>query len=437
MNRQPQAAQEPGDQPQQAPAAADGFGAAGGAIAPGQAAAPQRQQQQQQPGAGAAAEGLPAKGGRGKQQGRAQQQQKQPGPGSPAAKPGTYSHNGRQLRPRLARMEGLEELDEALGDCGDDEEALAERLMTQLQGLTVRQQQLYGIWDSADPDAGRRAFVARWRQRHADRRALVAGVTDGATPPQERMGLRTSYILKWRKILFSCPTCWLLPGLCVCSRMARFAPAKTQVVVCAHHGEWGSASNSGCVLPTSLEGAEMLLYGHPDHDRRLQELVNDPTRVTALLWPGADALLPSELCAEAEARGLGGRLTVVALDATWGNARRMHGSFPPGTLTVRLPPESTLKENKLSLLRPVRRYRGDLESGRVSTVEAVASLLYELEGDEAMYRGLLDNLKVKVDACRIQKNRSTVYGTEGMAGGKAAGRPLGSPPPAGVATAEA
>lgn len=133
LNRQPQAAQEPGDQPQQAPAAADGFGAAGGAIAPGQAAAPQRQQQQQQPGAGAAAEGLPAKGGRGKQQGRAQQQQKQPGPGSPAAKPGTYSHNGRQLRPRLARMEGLEELDEALGDCGDDEEALAERLMTQLQ----------------------------------------------------------------------------------------------------------------------------------------------------------------------------------------------------------------------------------------------------------------------------------------------------------------
>ncbi len=61
----------------------------------------------------------------------------------------------------------------------------------------MKQQQLYGIWDPADPDAGRRAFVARWRQRHADRRALVAGVTDGATPPQERMGLRTSYILKW------------------------------------------------------------------------------------------------------------------------------------------------------------------------------------------------------------------------------------------------
>lgn len=26
--------------------------------------------------------------------------------------------------------------------------------------------------------------------------------------------------------------------------------------------------------------------GPQDHDRRLQELVNDPTRVTALLWPG-------------------------------------------------------------------------------------------------------------------------------------------------------
>ncbi len=39
--------------------------------------------------------------------------------------------------------------------------------------------------------------------------------------------------------------------------------------------------------------------------------------------------------------------------------------------------------------------------------------------------------------CRIQKNRSTVYGTDDRAGGKAAGRPPGSPRPADVATAEA
>ncbi|PNH03879.1 hypothetical protein TSOC_010024, partial [Tetrabaena socialis] len=92
----------------------------------------------------------------------------------------------------------------------------------------------------------------------------------------------------------------------------------------------------------------------------------------------ADSLLPEELVALAAERSEG-RLTVIALDASWANARRMHGSFPKATPTVRLPPETILKENKLSLLRPVRQYRGNLENGRVSTVEAVASLLFELE----------------------------------------------------------
>ncbi|EFJ43208.1 hypothetical protein VOLCADRAFT_121460 [Volvox carteri f. nagariensis] len=307
-------------------------------------------------------------------------------------------------------MENGDELDELLAGVYENEDELVAKLMQQLQGLSHKQQRLYGIWDG-NPDAGKRAFVEQWRRRHAERRAMVAAMRDPSRDPTERMALRTSYILRWRKVLFSCPNCWLLPGLCVCGRMGRYFPQKTRVVVHAHHGEWGSASNSGCILPASLEGSEILLYGHPDHDVAMREILNDTSRTTALLWPGSDSLLPEGLAALAGQR-TEGRITVVALDATWGNARRMQGWFPKGTLTVRLPPESTLKENKLSLLRPVRRYRGDLESGRVSTVEAVASLLYELEGDEAMYRGLLDNLKIKVDACRLQKNRTLVYDTQ-------------------------
>ncbi|KAG2491562.1 hypothetical protein HYH03_010131 [Edaphochlamys debaryana] len=309
---------------------------------------------------------------------------------------------------RPSRVASEEDIDELLSG---DESELMDRLASQLQGLSFKQQEMYGIWNPEDPEAGRRTFLEQWRQRHADRRAMVAGLADPAVPPQERMALRASYIHRWRKILFSCPTCWLLPGLCVCGRLQRFATQHTKVVIHAHHGEWGSASNSGAILGPCLEGTEVLLYNYPDHDTRLRELLADPTRTTALLWPGADSLLPSELSAIARER-TGGCVTVVALDATWSNARRMQGWFPRGTLTVKLPAESTLKENKLSLLRPVRRYRGDLESGRVSTVEAVASLLLELEGDEALYRGLLDNLKIKVDACRLQKNRTLVYDTQ-------------------------
>ncbi|KAG2438394.1 hypothetical protein HYH02_010849 [Chlamydomonas schloesseri] len=379
---------------------------------------PQPQPQPQQAGGAVHLKGH-RKGPGGSGQATRAKHQQQHGPQG-AAPGGGGGGKGKGV-PRLAKMQdggGLEALlgGEGAGEGEEgvfaNEEELVAKLMTQLQGLSHKQQKMYGIWDeAAGADAGRVAFVEQWRKRHAERRAMVAALSDPSRDPRERMSLRTDYILKWRKVLFSCPTCWLLPGLCVCGRMQRFAPKKTRVVVHAHHGEWGSASNSGSILPLSLEGSEMLLYGHPDHDERLRAMLADTSRTVALLWPGADSLLPEQLQAVAEERS-GGQVTVVALDATWGNARRMQGWFPKGTLTVKLPPESTLKENKLSLLRPVRKYRGDLESGRVSTVEAVASLLFELEGDEPMYRGLLENLKIKVDACRLQKNRTLVYDTQ-------------------------
>ena len=51
---------------------------------------------------------------------------------------------------------------------------------------------------------------------------------------------------------------------------------------------------------------------------------------------------------------------------------------------------------------------------RVSTLEAVAALLRELEGGaegHAVYQGLLDSLRVKVDAMCVQKNRPPAYNT--------------------------
>jgi hypothetical protein len=34
------------------------------------------------------------------------------------------------------------------------------------------------------------------------------------------------------------------------------------------------------------------------------------------------------------------------------------------------------------------------------------------QGDEALYQGLLSNLRIKVDACRLQKHRPLVYDTQ-------------------------
>jgi DTW domain-containing protein YfiP len=65
-----------------------------------------------------------------------------------------------------------------------------------------------------------------------------------------------------------------------------------------------------------------------------------------------------------------------------------------------------------SLFRPLRKYQGNAaQNGRVCTLEAVAGALLALEGDEAMYDGLLHALKLKVDAMRRQKHMEEVYGT--------------------------
>jgi hypothetical protein len=65
-----------------------------------------------------------------------------------------------------------------------------------------------------------------------------------------------------------------------------------------------------------------------------------------------------------------------------------------------------------SLFRPLRKYQGNAaQNGRVCTLEAVAGALLALEGDEAVYDGLLHALKLKVDAMRRQKHMEEVYGT--------------------------
>lgn len=49
--------------------------------------------------------------------------------------------------------------------------------------------------------------------------------------------------------------------------------------------------------------------------------------------------------------------------------------------------------------------------GRVSTLEAVVAMLRELGEPESTCEGLLDNLRLKVDALRIQNHKEQAYGT--------------------------
>ena len=185
--------------------------------------------------------------------------------------------------------------------------------------------------------------------------------------------------------------------------------------------------------------------------------LEDPSAPPILLWPSVDALTPAELLASrhqphfaaaspSEGRGVdpeagaaapwagrGGegeagaipaaaaplppRYTLVVIDSTWSGAKRMHLHLPgPGVLPrVRLPPEAVGNGAK-SLLAPVRAYAGDLDIGRVCTLEAVAAMLRELGEPQELVDALHENLRLKVDALRAQKGQESWYGTAGHGG---------------------
>lgn len=93
-----------------------------------------------------------------------------------------------------------------------------------------------------------------------------------------------------------------------------------------------AGSNTGCLCAASLAGAQLLMRGHAPHDAQLAALLSDPSITTALLWPGEGALEPQELLALARER-TGGRIALVAVDATWGCALRMRRKYPAGVFS--------------------------------------------------------------------------------------------------------
>ena len=108
----------------------------------------------------------------------------------------------------------------------------------------------------------------------------------------------------------------------------------------------------------------------------------------------------------------------MAMDATWGSARKMVNRLPPTLTKVKLHADS-FGDGGFSLLRPVRKYDGDAAE-RYCTFEAACAALLELgvwgpptsEEALALRAKQLVNLKAKVDGLLVYKNRSTVYAAE-------------------------
>ena len=179
-----------------------------------------------------------------------------------------------------------------------------------------------------------------------------------------------------------------------------------------HHDEWGLSSNTGKLVELTMEPARVLMKGLPEHDDELAALVEDESVETCVLWPSAAERAggSSEGGGEdrdGEAGGAGRdhvtleavqamlasgrRVVIIAVDASWRNARRMVRKLPPSRVRrLSLKAEALYGDGgpRPSLLAPLRAYNGAMrtelggsERSCVCTLEAVVAAVRALGHD--------------------------------------------------------
>jgi DTW domain-containing protein YfiP len=139
---------------------------------------------------------------------------------------------------------------------------------------------------------------------------------------------------------------------------------RTRIVIVRHHLERFRSSNSGRLANLALPNSEIIDHGGSCGPAKLDEL--------ELASGGAWLLFPEG--EPVHTAPVPPPRTLVVLDATWSQARRMYRKLGAlrGLPLLRLPDEDM----------PRARLRESPGPGRVSTIEAIARALRLLEGDE-------------------------------------------------------
>src|SRR5690349_1008903 len=156
-----------------------------------------------------------------------------------------------------------------------------------------------------------------------------------------------------------CPRCLLQRRVCLCAEVPTIE-TRTRVVIVRHHLEQFRSSNSGRLANLALTNSEIVNHGGIGGPAKLSSLDG-----AWLLFPEGE---PTSACPSPPPRQL------IVLDATWSQARRMYRKIDAlrGLPILRLPDAPV----------PAARLRNSPGEGRVSTIEAIASALRLLEGDE-------------------------------------------------------
>ena len=196
-----------------------------------------------------------------------------------------------------------------------------------------------------------------------------------------------------RDFLGHCPRCTLQLEICVCGVLPRVV-ARTEVVLIRHVTELLLTSNTGRFAALSLPNSRVLGYGGGE--------AFDASPLsgegTALLYcsgpPRPLAFVPTRL---------------IVLDGSFRQARRMYKRVPE----LRDLPELTLPAPQVT---PTR-LRKPTQPDGMSTIEAIAAALAQLEGEEvaAPLWALHAELVRRADVMRGRKRAIVTAGPAGQA----------------------
>lgn len=173
----------------------------------------------------------------------------------------------------------------------------------------------------------------------------------------------------------ACATCLRASSACICQWIRPVAGA-TSVLILQHPLEVANAKNSARLLHLCLPGS-VLAVGETFDEDELAALLRGPRRAVLLYPETPDDPAPVfEPAASAE------DVLLVILDATWRKSRKMLYLNP----ALRALPRLALRDVPAShyLIRKAHK------PGQLSTLEAAAYALAQLEGDDARYAPLID-----------------------------------------------
>lgn len=178
-----------------------------------------------------------------------------------------------------------------------------------------------------------------------------------------------------------CQRCWRPEVVCYCQHVTE-VPTRTRVVIFQHPRERDVPINTARIASLCLPSSELHVGVAWSGTRVLAELLADTERPPVILYPGPGAI-------DIERAPPPGPVTLVVIDGTWSQARKLLRQNPELSALPRYafrPPAPS-----------AYRIRKEPSEECVSTLEAIVHVLGVLEGEGAPVASLLTPFRAMVD----------------------------------------